>query len=532
MTGPNSKEHTLLFPNGPSSERNTKPIHSELRPWKIMIVDDDESIHQVTKLALNEVTFGNRGLEFISCYSGEEAREAILEHKDTALMLLDVVMESEHAGLDTVRFIREQAKNPFVRIILRTGQPGQAPERDVITQYDINDYKEKTELTAKKLFTLLYASLRSYTDIITIEENKRGLEEVIEASANIFEITSLNKFSNAVLEQLSSLLKIRPKVVFLHNGGLTAECEGDDYTIIGATGEFKDCIGKDAHDVLEDHQLALLDNTIKNKQSAFMGECFLGYFESKLGKQSLVYISGIEHLDEMDRSLVELFARNVSIAYENAHLHQNLEETQREIAYRLGEAVETRSKETGNHVKRVAEISKLLALKYGMSEKDAEIIRLASPLHDLGKIAIPDAILNKPGRLTDEEREVMNTHAQVGYEMLKDSKHSILQAAAIIANEHHERWDGQGYPQGKVGEDIHMYGRITAIVDVFDALANERCYKKAWPMEKVLQLLSDERGKHFETKLVDLIFENLEQIEKIMQRYSDNFQSSHNTIAA
>lgn len=534
MTGQENEDDLLMFSDESDSNNSlsSSNIKTKLKPWKIMIVDDDESIHQVTKLALNNVYFANRDITFISCYSGTEAQKAILEHTDTALILLDVVMETDHAGLDTARFIREEAKNSFVRIILRTGQPGQAPEREVITQYDINDYKEKTELTSTKLFTLLYSSLRSYTDIITIEENKRGLENVIEASANIFELTSLNKFSNAILEQLSSLLKISPGVVFLHNGGLTANCIENGYEIIGATGEFEDAIGKNANAVLEEHQLVLLDHALKNKQSSFMAECFLGYFESKLGKQSLVYISGIERLDEMDRSLIELFARNVSIAYENAHLHQNLEDTQREIAYRLGEAVETRSKETGNHVKRVAKISKLLALKYGLNDKEAEILHLASPLHDLGKIAIPDAILNKPGKLTEEEFEIMKTHAQVGYEMLQDSDRPILQAAAIVSHQHHERWNGKGYPQAKVGEDIHLYGRITAIVDVFDALASERCYKKAWPMDKVLKLLQEERGHHFEPKLVDLVFENLEEIEQIMHQYSDSFQPSDKTIAA
>lgn len=520
-------DDTDKFVFSEDSDNKDDVKHRALPPWKIMIVDDDVSIHQVTKLALNGIRFQDRALQFISCFSGVEARKAILEHEDTALVLLDVVMETEHAGLDMVRFIREDAKNPFVRIILRTGQPGQAPERDVITQYDINDYKEKTELTANKLFTLLYASLRSYTDIMTIEENKRGLVNVIEASANIFEITSLKKFSEAVLEQLSCLLKINPRVVFLHNGGLAANCIGESYEIISGTGEFKGCEGRKAAEVLEKHQLVLLDTTVKNKKSAFMAECFLGYFESKLGTRSVVYMSGIEYLNEIDRSLIEMFAHNISIGYENAHLRHNLEETQREIAYRLGEAVETRSKETGNHVKRVAMMSRLLACKYGLNESEYEIIYLASPLHDLGKIAIPDAILNKPGKLTIDEFEVMKTHAQIGYEMLQSSSRPILKAASIIAHEHHERWDGTGYPRGLPGTEIHLYGRITAIVDVFDALANDRCYKKAWPMEQVLDLLRNESGKHFEPALVDLVFENLDEIKSIMQQFSDDFEPSY-----
>lgn len=162
--------------------------------WKIMIVDDDPAIHDVTKLALTGFEFAGKGLEFSHCYSGGEAMQAIVEEEDTALMLLDVVMENDHAGLEVARYVREEAKNPNVRIVLRTGQPGQAPERKVISEYDINDYKEKTELTAHKLYTLLYSSLRSYRDITTIEASKRGLSQVLDATASISNLTSLNNF--------------------------------------------------------------------------------------------------------------------------------------------------------------------------------------------------------------------------------------------------------------------------------------------------------------------------------------------------
>ena len=193
------------------------------------------------------------------------------------------------------------------------------------------------------------------------------------------------------------------------------------------------------------------------------------------------------------------------------------------IIYLLGGAVESRSNETGNHVKRVAKISELLALKYGLSAEEAEIIKLASPLHDLGKIAIPDAVLNKPGKHTEEESIIMKSHAEIGYNMLKSSQRRVLKAASVIALEHHEHWDGTGYPNGKVGEEIHIYGRITAIADVFDALLAKRCYKEPWPLEKVISLLQQEQGKHFEPKLVQLILENIDEILKIQRIHADLF---------
>lgn len=206
---------------------------------------------------------------------------------------------------------------------------------------------------------------------------------------------------------------------------------------------------------------------------------------------------------------------------EIVNLHQELEDTQKEIIYKMGEIGETRSKETGNHVKRVAEYSKLLALLYGIDEKEAEMLKLASPMHDIGKVGIPDNILKKPGKLTQDEWQVMQSHAELGFEMLKHSNRPILKAAATVAAEHHEKWDGSGYPKGLKGEEIHIFGRITAIADVFDALGSDRCYKKAWELERILRLFEEEKGKHFDPKLVELFFENLDSFLKIRDRFTD-----------
>ena len=202
-------------------------------------------------------------------------------------------------------------------------------------------------------------------------------------------------------------------------------------------------------------------------------------------------------------------------------LNDAIEETQREVIYAMGEIGETRSKETGNHVKRVAHYSKELALLYGLSDKEADKLQMASPMHDIGKVGIPDAILNAPRKLTKEEFEVMKTHALLGYNMLKNSHKPILQAAAIVANDHHEKYDGSGYPNAKSGEDIHIYGRITALADVFDALGSERVYKKAWKLEKILTLFKEESGKHFDPKLVTLFLDNIEIFLNIRNKFQD-----------
>ena len=224
-------------------------------------------------------------------------------------------------------------------------------------------------------------------------------------------------------------------------------------------------------------------------------------------------VKGVKEIES-----ILLYATDIT---ESVNLHEEIEKTQKEIIYTMGEIGETRSKETGNHVKRVAEYSELLALEYGISEEEAQMLKMASPMHDIGKVAIPDSILNKPGRHTTEEFKVMQTHSTLGYEMLNKSERPIIKAAAIVAHEHHEKWDGSGYPNGLIGDKIHIYGRITAIADVFDALGSKRVYKEAWELDKILELFEKEKGKHFDPDLVDIFFNKLDQFLEIRDKYKD-----------
>ncbi|WP_017756673.1 HD domain-containing phosphohydrolase [Calidifontibacillus oryziterrae] len=237
--------------------------------------------------------------------------------------------------------------------------------------------------------------------------------------------------------------------------------------------------------------------------------------------QAINKMTSIGIFSEQDLKNLEMAATYAGKSLESAFLQYEIEETQKEIIYTMGEIGESRSKETGNHVKRVAEYSRILADGLGMKREETELIKMASPMHDIGKVAIPDDILKKPGKLTDEEFEIMKSHASIGYNLLKNSKRHILKAASIIANEHHEKWNGRGYPNGKKGEEIHIYGRITAIADVFDALASDRCYKKAWELDRILNLFKEERNEHFDGKLVDVFFDKLDELLKVRDTYKD-----------
>ena len=224
---------------------------------------------------------------------------------------------------------------------------------------------------------------------------------------------------------------------------------------------------------------------------------------------------GIRHDITKLESYKEDLQKQLSIAI------KDIEDTQKEVVFTMGSIGETRSKETGFHVKRVAEYSYILAKLSGIDEEKAQLLKLASPMHDIGKVGIPDAILNKPGRLTPDEFEIMKTHSFLGYEMLKNSTRDILKTSATVAYQHHERWDGKGYPQGLKEQEIDINGRITSICDVFDALGSDRCYKKAWELEKILDLFREGKGTQFDPNLIDLFLNNLDKFLEIRDMYID-----------
>ena len=489
-------------------------------PWKILIADDEPEVHQVTRLVLGGFSFEARPLEFLSAYSADETFEMLRQQPDIAVLLLDVVMETEHAGLDLVRKIRTTLGNHRVRIVLRTGQPGQAPEQDVISAYDINDYKEKTELTASRFHTTMFVALRGYRDLMTIEASKEGLEQVLSASANVFSQRDGNGLANTVLEQLPRLA---------HTRGATLLCRVEHdatamatYPIIQASAAHQALIGHGAETLLPPQRLETLQRALKTRQHEFASDHYVLHFIDEEHRQSLLYVGESEEMGEVERKLMEVFSSNVALAFKNLHLHQELVDSQLEMIWLLAGAAETRSRETANHVLRVGLLSEMLARLTGQDAKAAEALRMAAPLHDIGKIGIPDAILNKPGSHSPEETAIMRTHARLGAQMLSASHRPLLQLAARICLEHHENWDGSGYPNGIRGEDISLEGRIVALADVFDALGSVRVYKDAWPAERIRDFIQGQSGKKFDPALVQLLFDNWGEAESLRQRYPDD----------
>lgn len=499
-----------------SEEQADAPPHKLLPPWQIMVVDDEPAVHEVTKLVMSDFEMDGRGLAFTHCYSAAEARTVLAERNDIALILLDVVMETDHAGLELARYIREDLGNLNVRIILRTGQPGQAPEEQVIRDYDINDYKEKTDLTRRKLITVFYAGLRAYRDLMRIEQASKGLRRSIEAITEVGDSNNLRSFASAVLAQVNYLLD-------LNGEGLCAS-RVSAYTANANEGQIKVLAATDAYSgLLVDAEMGSLPTAVqeairralRDKASHHGERYYAGYFQTKAGSESLIYMEFAEPVSGQAHELLELFSRNVAITYDGLLLREDTEVAQRTTICILGSAIERRCSESSLHLHRVGDIAALLTEWTGGTEQDIELMRVAATLHDVGKACIPDHILTKPGPLTPEEWDVMRTHAAEGHAMLSHSRSRVHVLGAQIAHEHHEHWDGSGYPRGLAGDAISLAGRICAVADVLDSLVSSSCYKPAWPLETALAEVIRLAGTHLDPALVQLLQTHRPRIERV-----------------
>jgi CheY-like chemotaxis protein len=290
-----------------------------VNPWKVMIVDDEPEIHNVTKLALSSVTFEGRGLEFVDANSGAEAKQMIEEHPDTALILLDVVMEDDDSGLQVVKHIREVLKNRRARIILRTGQPGHSPEEEIIVNYDINDYKSKTELTTNRLFTTVIASLRAYQHIAAIEESRVGLRNIIEALASIFKLQSMEKALSGILGQMVNLLQLGENSLYFQSSGFISAID-DELTIRAGSGTYSECVENSAKEILSPEVFEDIQSACRNRESQYKDKYCVMYFRTENGSDNLVYVESSRVMDEADRELLEVFCENASVALDHVYL--------------------------------------------------------------------------------------------------------------------------------------------------------------------------------------------------------------------
>ncbi len=519
----NSKSsHPIRFA---SSRKKAEPVPAGYS-YKIIIADDDSDVHTVTKMVLKDFHLEGSKLEFIDTYSGFETMKIMRENPDIAVILLDVVMEEDTSGLKVVEYVRNHLRNSMTRIILKTGQPGVAPEEKVIVEYDINDYRAKSELTAQKFITTMYTALRNYRDLKKLDIHKKGLEKVIESSADFYNHENLRSFFSGLLNQLNGIRNFSDNTFmatkeFQQENGFIAYNLKEDYHIIAATGKYEAYVQKPLQAVANAIPLEDFFGQIKENRFFYHSydSCFIGYYRGFHGSENLIYLEGA--LNDLNENLIRIFLTNYTFAFDRLFMNRNMMEAMESIILMLGGTIENRDEETGYHVQRVSKILGLMAEKSEKSKVFHDDLTLAGIIHDIGKIAISDSILLKPGKLTKEEFEYIKKHTTVGHNILKESSIPTIRMAAEIALHHHEKWDGTGYPHGLKGEEISWESRAVAIVDVYDALYNKRCYKEAWQKEKVYAYLEEQRGKAFDPRMLDLFMELKEKIEDIQKTYSD-----------
>src|SRR6201991_533592 len=311
------------------------PEDSSVRKWKVAVIDDDAAVHEGTRFALSDYNLHGATLEILSAYSAAEGRTLMRDNPDVAAVLLDVIMETDVAGLELVEYIRNELKNETVRIILRTGQPGQAPERRVIVQYDINDYKAKTELTADKLFTSLTAALRSYQQLERMVQTRRGLEIIIDAASTLYDFRSMQRLAEGVLTQIASLLNADcAGILVLRDDGNGAR---EDFSVLAGSGCYRRFMSSPGSRALDPALRSLVEAGFPGRKHEFADHRTVLYIRTGSGREVVVLLQAERPLSETDRALVEIFGSRLSIAFDNVILYQQLHEANTQLEDRVAQ---------------------------------------------------------------------------------------------------------------------------------------------------------------------------------------------------
>jgi putative nucleotidyltransferase with HDIG domain len=446
---------------------------------KVMIVDDSKTIHAELSSILSELSWNGKDLDIEHTYGYEEFKKIFVPEK-YALVITDLVMESDDAGIKVINHIRHTCNDKKTRIILMTADPEKIPTDLLTRDYDINAYIEKKSLSPFSTKLTVLSLLKTYQDITLLEQAIVTLENV---AANASEMSLPELLINTFFQVRTFLCLKRPDI----------KLDGEIFV-----------------------------NNERIFPPKFMNSEHLEYrydVHTKVQKDNILFVVySSKQLNSLETSYIRSLLKNLQRSL-NSTKYPDIEE---EFVIMLSKVVEAKSEETGDHVNHVAELSYYLAQYLGFSSSDAKLIKKASALHDIGKVGVPDYILNKPGKLDEKEFSIMKEHSLIGFEILRDSTLNIFELGAVVALEHHERWDGSGYPYGLQGEEIAIEARIVQVADVFEALTHDRCYRPAWSVEKAVEYMNDMKGRQFDPMVLDAFNKHLKDMIAIVKsNYSE-----------
>jgi response regulator RpfG family c-di-GMP phosphodiesterase len=434
-------------------------LSSEPSPWKVLIVDDDSEMHTVTKLVLNNFSYQQRKLSFIDAYNAAEAFELLRQHADVAIALVDVVMESDDAGLKLIDDIRERLNNHDIRLILRTGQPGLAPIREVIRRYDVSDYKNKTELSDVNLDTLMCASLRAYQEISELHLQQNNLRAAIHSSSVVANCHDEQHLASSVYQEITKqLTKQLPHQAL--NGFALALCHRQLRVLHsqGTLAELQDC--RQLEDFPQLIQ-AMLRQALEQREHVHQQGKSVFYLANGQLHPLLFYVEGWQENQAPQFEPLELYIQATAIRMENRLLQRQLAYGQLQLLDMVYQAIQ-QPPASDEHLHIVQQQTQQLAVQAGLSSEEAEQLSQVAAFYDLSQLGLPDVVLNC-SLLSAERWKCIAEHYALPEHLKSSAVQQQINNALIVAYQYRENWDGSGLPLGLAGDTIHLYARIVAL---------------------------------------------------------------------
>jgi response regulator RpfG family c-di-GMP phosphodiesterase len=484
-------------------------------PWKILIVDDDHDVHIATRMALQGINFRGRKLEFIDAYSGAQALELLQVNPDTAIVFLDIIMETDDAGLRVAQRIREIGME-LVRIIVRTGFPGQAPERSVVVDYDIHDYLDKTGLSVQKLFTTVISALRAYDGLVVLAGHQRGLMGVLE-SISWFDFNAVGRYVSIMLAEFSTLARLDASSIVMvtrPSAGL-----GDGAAVFATLGDLNSSSEPAELCDLEPETASLIYQSLDQMQ-ALSGPAGQTLFSRNHGVDLVLFAAGEGVFAKADEVLLEVFLLKACQAISNQQTFADMEGDRNAVLRGLALRGERWDNNAAVELDRLSRLATAVATRLHTTlsfsqEIDARFIRdigVAAMLHDLGNDEVLGGLLAKSTCYDPKERKLMQVHVAAGIKVVDGylygvGKSGVLRLARDIIGGHHEHFDGTGYPNGCSGDAIPLSARLVAVVDAYIAMTSPRPHRAAMRPLAAQALIKQGAGAQFDPRIVEAVLE-------------------------